>query len=130
MDEAQIPLFCDSLADAIRAVVLALGGNKRVGNLLWPSLPADEAGRKLAHCLNPDKREKLSPEDFMLILREARKVNCHAGFAYIAHECGYADPVPLEPDDERAALQREFVETGKTLRSLLARMERAGLHIA
>lgn len=124
MDEAQIPLFCDSLADAIRAVVLALGGNKRVGNLLWPSLPADEAGRKLAHCLNPDKREKLSPEDFMLILRESRKVNCHAGFAYIAHECGYADPVPLEPEDERAALQRQYIEAVHTLANLQTRIER------
>src|SRR5690348_13279479 len=127
MDSPQLPLICDNLNTAIGAVVVALGGNKRAGSTLWPTLPADEAGRRLAQCINPDRREKLSPDELFMLMREARKIGCHTLAAYLMRECGYADPQPIEPEDERAALQREFVSQANAMRQLFHRMERAGL---
>lgn len=43
---------------------------------------------------------------------------------YIARECGYADPAPIEPEDEIARLQREFVEATKQLGALAAQIEK------
>lgn len=127
METPQIPLFFDTYEDAIRDTVVALGGNKKVGNMLWPTLPVDEAGRRLAHCLNREKREKLDLDDLRAIRTAARKTNIHTLAAFEMRDAGYADPKPVEPEDERAALQREFVEASKFMRGLFARMERAGL---
>lgn len=130
MDNPQIPLICDTLGTSLSAVIVALGGNKRAGSLLWPSLPADDAGRKLAHCMNPDKREKLSPDELVRLLKAARQVGCHTAMAYLARELGYADPQPVEPEDERAALQREYIAAVKTLAAITTRIERNGLRAA
>lgn len=126
----QPALFHESLHDALRDCVRALGEAKAVGHAMRPEKSMDDARTWLLNCLNPERPEKFDPEQILWLLREARKVGCHAAMAYIARECGYADPQPIEPEDERAALQREFIETGKALKSLLARMERAGLRAA
>lgn len=129
METPQIPLFFDTYEDAIRDAVQALGGNKVVGHLLWPTLPVDEAGRRLAHCLNRDKREKLDLDDLRAIRSAARRAGVHTLAAFEARDAGYADPQPIEPEDERAALQREFVQASKAMKGLFARMERAGLQV-
>lgn len=122
MQTPQMPLFYDTYEDAIRDCVTALGGNKAVGNVLWPALPADEAGRKLAHCLNPEKREKLDLGELRLIRREARKAGVHILAHYEARDAGYTEPQPLNPEDEAAQLQREFIASVKALEAIQARM--------
>src|SRR5690606_22268967 len=114
----------DTYEDAIRDCVTALGGNKAVGNMLWPALPADEAGRKLAHCLNPEKREKLDLGELRLIRRAARQAGVHILAHYEARDAGYTEPQPLNPEDEAAQLQREFIASVKALEQLQARMAR------
>lgn len=42
-------------------------------------------------------------------------------------DTGYTDPQPIEPEDERARLQREFINAQRGLEALAKRMERAGL---
>ena len=123
----QPALFHESLTDALQDCIRALGGAKVVGHAMRPEKSIDDARRWLLDCLNPDRAERLAPDQVLWILREARKVGCHAGAAYILRECGYADPQPVEPEDERAALQREFVQMGKAMKALFARMERAGM---
>ena len=125
----QIPLFVEDYNEAIRAAVQALGGFKRVGAELKPDLAADAAGRWLADCINPDKREILPPSSLAFIRRKARENGCHVLAAYEAQDAGYAPPVAIEPEDERAALMREFVQAGKGFSGLVARMERAGLKV-
>jgi hypothetical protein len=120
----QPALFHETFAEALADCVRALGGNKTVGAMLWPEKTIDEARRLLLDSLNPDRPNKLAPEQVLLILREARKVNCHAAIAYINRECGYADPQPIEPEDERAALQREYIAAVKTLTTISTRFER------
>lgn len=124
---SQQSLFHEDVWQALRDCVGALGGSKKVGVLLRPELDAQTAGRWLLDCLNPERKEKLCVEQVLLILREARAVNCHAGMQFITRDAGYADPQPLEPEDERAALQRAFVEQSKAMQVLFAKMQRAGL---
>lgn len=118
-----LALFHESLNDALRECIGACGGMKTMGKLLWPEKEADIAGRALHDCLNDARREKLSPEQMVLVLHKARERGCHAGITYILRELGYQDPVPVEPEDERAKLQREFIETGKAMARMAERIE-------
>lgn len=123
-------LFQETYEDAIRDTVSALGGFKKVGNMLWPTIPADDAGRKLANCLNTDKREKLCVNELRYIRVEARKAGVHILANFEMRDSGYAPPQPLEPEDERAALMREFVKAQQEFKGIFYRMERAGLKVA
>lgn len=116
-------LFHECLSDALRECVAVCGGLKAVGVKLWPEVEADHAGRRLADCLNDSKRDKLSPEQMLLILRMARAHGCHAGMTYLSRELGYSDPQPIEPEDERAELQRQFVEASGVLVRMARRIE-------
>lgn len=123
----QEQLFYESYEDAQRDAILALGGNKVVGVALWPTLPADEAGRKIARCLNPRNSERFNPDELALIRKLARQANCHILAAYEMQAAGYAPPQPIEPEDEQAALMRQFIESVKLQAEMTKRMERAGM---
>ena len=120
-------LFYETFPDALKAVVQALGGAKPVGSKLWPEKTPDAAARQLNDCLNEARPEKLSPEQVLWLLAAGRKVGCHAAMNYLAREAGYSDPMPVEPEDERARLQREFIEAQKAMQALAGRMQRAGM---
>lgn len=114
MPEIKQPsLFHESINDALREVVLSLGGTKKVGALMRPQKMIDEAGRWVSDCLNPDRREKFDPEEIMFLLREARKIGCHTAVNHICNDAGYSNPMPVEPEDEKARLMREFIEATK-----------------
>jgi hypothetical protein len=119
-----MPLFFDSTSDALRAIVQVLGGYKKVAAQMRPELPADTAAKWLTDCLNPERREKLDPDQFLLLLRLARQAGYHQSMAYVASEVGYEEPRPIEPQDQFAALQREFVNATKVQAQILERMER------
>lgn len=123
----QQQLIHESINDAIRECILAIGGYKPVGLALKPELPADQAGQYVRDRLNPERRERFSPEQLLWILREARKARCHAGMRFLATEAGYAEPVPLDPQDEQAQLMRQFIEAQRQIQALASRMERIGL---
>lgn len=127
---AQTSLFHDTYEDAIRDAVTALGGFKKAGSMLWPAMPADEAGRKLANCLNRDKREKLDLGELLMIRKACRQIGCHVLATFELRDAGYADPQPLEPLDERAQLEREFIESVKALEAIQRRMSRNSLSAA
>lgn len=120
----QIPLFVDDCYDALRATVEGLGGYKRVGHDMRPDLSVDAAGRWLADCINPDKREKLSITELGYIRKTARQAGVHVLAAYEAQDAGYAPPQPIAPEDEAAQLQREFIAHVKSLEALQKRLAR------
>ena len=103
--------------------VKAMGGFKKVGVLMRPELSADKAGEWLADCLNPDRPQKLSLDQAMFVLRAAREIGCHAGMYFIARDCGYSEPGPVEPEDEAADLERKFIATAEMLAPMLTRIE-------
>ncbi len=123
----QLELMHESINDALAYIVQSLGGAKKCGSLMRPELPADQAAGWVRDCLNPTRREKFSPEHVVWLFRMARQAGVHSGFAYLAAECGYAAPSPLEPEDERAELMREFIEAERRLQRLAGRLERVGL---
>lgn len=116
----QLPMFYETYEDAIRDTITGLGGMKVVGNMLWPALPVDDAGRRLAHCLNSEKREKLSPGELQLIRRAARKAGIHILAFYECRDAGYAEPNPINPADEAAQLQKQFIQAVENLKEIQA----------
>lgn len=118
----QLPMFYETYEDAIRDTITGLGGMKVVGNMLWPALPVDDAGRRLAHCLNSEKREKLAPGELQLIRRAARRGGIHILAFYECRDAGYAEPTPVNPADEAAQLQKKFIQAVEELKSLQSQM--------
>lgn len=125
MDQAA--LFYESFNDALDACVKACGGAKVVACKIWPDKTPEAAHRLLLACLNESRDEKLGPDQVLFVLKLARERGFHAGMNYFARDCGYADPAPIEPEDEKARLQREFIDAQKAIQKLADRMERVGL---
>jgi hypothetical protein len=119
----QIPLIIDTLNDAIRDTSRAIGV-KEVARLLWPIKPADEAARYLNDCLNPERPHKLSGEEILAIARLGRERGIHLIIAFANMDAGYAPPQPVDPEDQRAELQRRFNESVATLERLAAQIKR------
>ena len=114
----------DSLNSALVECVKVLGGSKQVGPLLWPEKAPEAAQRLLLDCLNEDRPAHLLPDQVLLVLSLARQKGYHAAFGYMADRLGYAAPVPVEPRDEVAELQRQFIAATQTMTALALRMER------
>ena len=113
----------ESINDALRDVVNKLGGNKKVGPALRPELPIDQAAGWLRDCLNHDKREKLGPEQLMLILRMAREANLHAAMDFLAFDVGYK-ATPVDAESQETALQNQFIAAVNSLTAIQSRLER------
>lgn len=123
----QPSLFYESINDALDAAVKACGGAKVVACRLWPDKTPEAAHRLLLACLNEGRDEKLGPDQVMFVLKIARERGFHGAINFLARDAGYADPMPIEPEDERARLQREFIEAQRAMQKLAERMERVGL---
>jgi hypothetical protein len=126
----QLELMHESFNDALVATVMALGGYKKVGPVMRPELPVEQAANWLRDCLNPSRREKLNPEQTLLVMKFGRQAGVHAAAAFAMRECGYSDPDPVEPEDEMALLQRAWLEGRKRDEQLVARMERVAETLA
>lgn len=118
----QQPLFFEDIYDALRHVVQAAGGAKTVGAKLFVHKEPDQAGRILMDCLNAGRPEKLDPEQVVLLLRLGQETGCHSAVNYICTRAGYSQPEPITPGDEKAELQRQFIQTATTLRQLVNRL--------
>lgn len=110
MEADQQHLWHETFRDALRDLVSALGGFKKVGSRLWPAKPVDEAGRHLADCLNAGKPHKLSLEEIEWLLCEGRRAHCHIGMYYLANKANYEEPKAVDPETAVQRLQREFVQ--------------------
>jgi hypothetical protein len=111
--------FNDALIDCVRAC----GGSKAVGVLIWPALGVEAGQRKLLASLNPDRAEKLGPDEVLLLLRMARNAGEHVGMQYLCDTLSYSEPQPIEPRDEVDELRRQVLVMGKSLQKALERIE-------
>lgn len=114
----------ESFNEALVECVKAVGGSKVVGPKLWPEKPIDAAQRLLLDCLNPDRPAHLTPEQAQYVLRLARDIGYHAGAAYLMGSLSYAPPQPIDPPDERAELQRQYVEAARRMARMAERIEK------
>ena len=108
----------EDLTEALVACVKACGGSKQVGPLLWPEVAPDAAQRKLLDCLNPERPAHLQPDQVLYLLKLARQRGFHEGFGYMAQVLGYAAPLPVDPVDEVAELQRQYVQAARDLMAM------------
>ena len=120
----------DSINEALIACVKALGGSKQVGPLLWPDAAPDAAQRKLLDCLNEDRPHHLTPGQMMMVLRMARHRGFHDAADFMMSELGYAPPVPVDPRDEAAELQRQFIVATEQMAAMVERMQGLQAQIA
>lgn len=114
----------ESINEALVGAVKALGGSKTVAAMLWPEKAPDAAQRLLLDCLNADRPAHLTPDHVVMVLRLSRQRGHHDALGWLLADLGYAAPVPMEPRDEAAELQRQFVEATRTLSVMAARIER------
>ena len=118
-------LIFDDVLDALGEMVRALGGPKVVGPAMRPSeLPIDQAAQWVRDCLNANRRERFDPAQVAWLLRKGREANCHAAMHFIADEAGYTRPMPLDPKDELAELQRRFIDAAGSVQAIGERIER------
>ncbi len=120
--QSKLSIFED-IDDALRDVVRDMGGTKVVGHWLRPDLAPDAAGAWLKDCLNSERREKLSPRQLMAILRRAHDAGHHHLMEFIANDSGYSTQ-PIEPRDELAELQRQFIAAVGASKHIADRIER------
>ncbi len=113
-------LWYDSMEEAVGAAVSALGGAKKVVTWLWPALAEQKpetAYTRLKHCLNPEKSEKLSLDELMLIARKAREVGEHAIARRFGYDAGYEfsplDPAESERRARKAQIQWHLAEASR-----------------
>lgn len=113
----------ESVNDALSSAVTALGGFKKVGPALRPELPIDQAAGWLRDCLNAGRREKLAPEQVLLVLRMARAAGYHAAMNFVAFDTGYKAS-PVDPKSQEEELQQRFVEAVEGLTAIQAQLQR------
>lgn len=125
--QGQLDLETYSLSEAIHDACKAIGF-KKIAQELWPEKRGElEASRYLSDCLNPDNARKLSGEQILYIAMRGRQEGIHILAAFFNREAGYAPPVAIAPEDERAELQKQFHADLGRLESLFTRMRAAGL---
>lgn len=125
----QLELIHESVRDAVRSAIAALGGPKRVAVRLRPSWEPDRAQKWLSNALDDARPEKLEIEDVIWILREAKRSGFHDAMRYFAAECEYQCS-PVEPEDELARLQREYISAVRALAALTPKIEEVRLKVA
>lgn len=119
----QEELFHEDIYSAFRTDVQKCGGFKVVGSLLWPTMDVTKAGERLSQCLTADRPEKLSLAEIQFIKKMAKKKNSFAYITFDMEDVGMTKPQPIEPEDERAQLQKAFTESVKVQAQILKRME-------
>ncbi|MDP9090173.1 MAG: hypothetical protein M3O26_15685 [Pseudomonadota bacterium] len=121
MSHHQPALFHDSIYEALAADVAALGGIKKCAPILWPT--NSDAASRLRSCLSLEHPQKLDPEEVMSIKRLARDVGSFATVNYEAQALAFKVEW-IKPEDEKAQLYREFIETGKRMEQIARRLQK------
>ena len=118
--QLEIPECFDSLDDALKAAVMALGGFKTVGKLLRPDF--DHAAEWLRKCVASERRERLEPGQVLVILREAKVQGFHSAFDYFASAAGYK-AAPVDAQREMQSLEQDIAAGLRSINARMARLE-------
>ncbi len=121
----QQALWCDTFEDSLKAVIDAIGGPKRVASMLWPAKAIAEAARYLNCCLDPERAEKLHLSEVLFLIKKGREAGCNTAMYFLTDHCNYTRPNPVDPLDQRAQLQREYIDAAKQMKALSERITRS-----
>lgn len=119
----ELELFED-MHDMLRGVVKALGGYKMVGPMFKPELTVESAAGWVRDRLDPNRRERFDAEQILFLFKKAREVGYHAGMRWLASECGYSTPRPLEIEEEEARVVQVIDSAADTLGKAMRTLER------
>ena len=119
----QTPLWHDTIHDALRALVDALGGPKRVAMDLWPARDVGDGQRYLLKCLDADRAEKLGLDEFVWLMRAGREAGCHVLADYLGQACQY-ELRPIDPAAVEADIAAKVEATMSQAADLLRQWER------
>jgi hypothetical protein len=95
--------------DALTADIAQLGGPMKVGKKLRIEMDQKEARNWLLNCLNPNHAQNLTQAQIALIVSWARQVGSTHYAEYWATSNNMTKPIKIQPEDEKARLQREFI---------------------
>lgn len=118
----------DTIYDALRNAIDAIGGPKAVGVRMRPEKTQADARTWLLNCLNADRSERFDPEQVMWLLRESRQAGYHDAMHFIADDTGYSHPLPITREAETEKLQREFIDAVTRQERLFAQMRAANVN--
>ena len=110
--------------DALTDLVKALGGPKAVGHKLMPDLALDDARRQVDGWCDRESKYKPSLSQLVWLISEGRRVGCHSLMHFLADECGYEKPEPVDPKDEEAELERAFIDAVDRLENIKKDLDR------
>lgn len=123
-------LDIETFNDALIQCVKDAGGSKVVGAILFPEKPVEVAQRQLLACMNPDRPEKLSPDQAVLVMQIASNAGSDAGIAYLCKTLNYSTPTRIQPEDEKAKLMRDFIQAQKVMSSISERLINVNLKVS
>lgn len=118
----QFDLVHDDVWSALRGLVSACGGSKKVSQRLWPA--KTKASEWLDDCLNPDRSAKLCIEEFFELLRMGREIGFHGAKHYIDDITMYERSQPAEPADELTQLLRVYLSNEQKQVSAKGRIDK------
>lgn len=121
--QPQKRLFFEDINDALREVVQQLGGAKAVGPMLWPEKTMEQSQMLLLACLNSERKERLTPDQVLLLLRKGREADCHEAMQFIAEQAGY-EVKPIRPQDQAAELIARAESVVREARAVADGLER------
>ncbi len=122
----QTQMFHEDIYDALKDIVRALGGIKKVAPELFPAKNGN-AESYLKDCLNPDRRETLDPQELLLLIKWGRDIGCHSAINYICDTAGYKRPEIVVVEDQHAELMRQYIDAVRASKAVADRME--ALHV-
>jgi hypothetical protein len=102
---SQDALFYEDFRGAVRHLVGALGGPKKVGALLRPTLSPQAAANWVNDCLSETRDSKFDFEDISALLSKGRELGVHCAMWQLCDETQYERPdiAPRKtPNQERA----------------------------
>jgi len=106
--------------DALTADVAAAGGPYVLGKKLRPELDKTDARNWLLNCLNHNHKQNMTQAQVRLLVNIAREKGACNYIQFLARDNAMSKPVPIEPEDRKAKLQRDFISAVKQLDQIKA----------
>lgn len=132
MEQQQL-FMVEDVFEAMRAAARAIAAfhrpkeikswSKIVGTMLWTTKNPEDAGKYLSNCLDKSRQEKLCVEEYLWLKKEAKRVGCHILHAYDCEFTEYQISNPIEPKDEVADLQTQYISAAREMKRLAERIE-------
>lgn len=105
--ERQNALFYECVEDAIKDDITALGGPKKAAEVFFPDKTVEQGAALLRAWWNPERSERPSPSQYILLKARARDVNSFACVQYEEQTLS-CKVTWINPVDEQEQLDREI----------------------